>query len=194
MRFNRNFIRYIITMASQGVIKMKFFCNICTVRIGKDKVTSFITSCRHIFCEKCYTAAIAANGKQCPKCQRRDHSVVPIDRNMPPNLMEYFYTPDAKLEKSIDVALFQRDQMQPEKILRMLQIGERWKLLKAEWTKNNLIAEWNQLYVDKINEYRKEMRSSYKYDDIVCNNKLVQNLFDLLNIFQTRGVVNEWMR
>lgn len=154
------------THGSSQSIKMKLFCNICLVRIGKNDIRGVLTSCQHILCHICYASAIGKNPKSCPKCKRREFSTMKIERGMPAHMMEYFLPPDAKLQQAIDAIQFQNKHMNWDGLLQLAHREEDFKLSKAKMAKVAALDEWNKMYIAKIEEYRQKLRISYRYDEV----------------------------
>lgn len=157
-------------------IKMKIFCNICMVRIGKNDIRGIVTSCQHIVCHICFDLETAKSPKACPKCKRPHISTMKIERNMPAHMMEYFLPPDLKFQQAIDAVNFQNKHMDVDGLLKQLRRKEEYNLGKVELAERKALAEWNELYNAKLEEYRQKFRLSYRYMDMMA----LQNYFYIM--------------
>lgn len=89
-----------------------------------------------------------------------------IERNMAAHVIEHFLPPDAKLKKSIEIVQFQSRHLNWDGHLRLVQRAEKFKLEKIKIAERSALAEWNAMYVAKIEEYRRLLRASFKYDGL----------------------------
>lgn len=138
------------------------------VRIGKNGIQGMLTSCQHILCHICYESVIGKNPKSCPKCKRHEFSTMKIERNMPPQMMEYFVPQDAKLQRAIGAVQFQIKHMNWDGMLNQIHRADELKLVKKEMAGRLALVKWDDMYIAKIEEYRRNMRVSYRYGYVVC--------------------------
>ncbi|EDW98447.1 RING finger protein nenya [Drosophila yakuba] len=86
----------------------RIHCNKCFRRRNVEPTVIFhMTQCQHVICASCLTESTPE--KKCPVC-KRDLRAIPIDRNLPPNVANYFEDPLRFQQLYRKVSKFQTDQ------------------------------------------------------------------------------------
>ncbi|XP_019860696.1 PREDICTED: RING finger protein 212B-like isoform X2 [Amphimedon queenslandica] len=117
--------------AGPAVVNVKdwIHCNHCYTEPPKDRRNTqfIITSCGHLFCGKCY----GEREKFCLVC-KASCSVVDLSKQVPPDVMIYFHTPESIIQRFIfqfeRVSKFQREQrtrLVKHKIQKLQGVAER---------------------------------------------------------------------
>nr|XP_016939994.2 RING finger protein nenya [Drosophila suzukii] len=143
-------------------------CNQCFRRRDLEPSVIFhMTRCQHVFCNSCFNELSAEN--KCIIC-KRELKAVPISREMPRTVGNYFEDPLRFLELYRKVSKFQNEQRTFDNLgfYRRMQKHEKHKLQLEGYCK--LEAQLNQK-IQKEKKCIEDMRTYIKYYEDAAEKK-----------------------
>ncbi|EDV53359.1 probable E3 SUMO-protein ligase RNF212 [Drosophila erecta] len=140
----------------------RIHCNKCFRRRNVEPTVIFhMTQCQHVICASCLSES--SPEKKCPVC-KRDLRALPIDRNLPPNVANYFEDPLRFRQLYRKVSKFQADQRASDNLgfYRQMQAHEKNERRLKGFCK--MEAQFNQ-QIQKEKERIAELRAYIKYHE-----------------------------
>lgn len=135
---------------------MHIHCNLCAIAVSKT-VIAFITSCSHIFCQRCLRAATKHT---CPLCKGRS-AAIPLNKTMPKKVMIVFMV---KVSLHItEVIKIRRFRLLQFRILQLNVERRVKKHTKMKRHKHNcLMVKTHPARIAKVREMRLEIRTRFR--------------------------------
>ncbi|KAH8345102.1 RING finger protein nenya-like [Drosophila kikkawai] len=140
----------------------RLHCNKCYhLRSQEPTLALNLTRCHHIICANCLERSSLEDPKKCPLCSQ-PLQTIPIDRNMPSGMAQYFEDPTRFLKLYQKISKFQGDQRTSDNVGFWQQM-ERQRDLELQLQGYNKIEMQLNQQIEREKKRIEEMRKYIEY-------------------------------